>query len=129
MANHAFERDLGKRSALPSAPSMRILLLVGGVIGLCIEAAIAVYAFAVNDSGHTGAEPFVAFLYFVPLLCVAVFVLWTRHLSKRTALFSASVAIVGILLVVLLDATNMLVQYERWAKRGLPEQGSVSWLK
>jgi drug/metabolite transporter (DMT)-like permease len=108
---------------------MRALLLICGVVGLGIEAAIAVYALALNESGHTRAEPFLAFLYFVPLLCFSFFVWWKRRPMKGVAQFSAAVAVAGIFLVVLLDATNMLVQYQRWAKRGLPERGTVSWLK
>jgi drug/metabolite transporter (DMT)-like permease len=108
---------------------MRTFLLLGGVLAICLQAVIAVYAIALNDSGHTGAEPFLTFLYFGPLFCLSLFAWWKKRVLKRTAQFSAAAAIAGILLVVLLDVTNMLVQYQRWAKRGLPERGTVSWLK
>ncbi len=107
---------------------MRNRLLIGGVIGLCIEAAVILTAYAVRDGGHIGEDPFATFLYFVPLLIVSIRVLLSRPEFKKAALFGTSVALSGILLVTLLDLTNMLVQYDRWAQRGLPERGTVTWL-
>jgi len=108
---------------------MGIFLLISSVIGLCIEMTIIVTAYAVRDSGHIGEEPFLTFLYFVPLLLISIFVLFKTPQFKRAALFGACVAIIGILLVTLLDATNLLVEYNRWGHRGLPERGTVSWWK
>jgi hypothetical protein len=108
---------------------MRTLLLLGGVIGLGIEVAVIFTAYAVRDGGHIAEEPFATFLFFVPLLLLSIRVLLRTPQFKKAALFGACVAMAGILLVALLDTTNLLVQYDRWAQRGLPERGTVSWWK
>ena len=108
---------------------MGTVLFIGGGIGVFIEVAVVIAVVTVADSGHIGEEPFATFWYFVPLLCVSVAAVWYAPRFRKTALFNAWVASFGIALVVLLDTTNMLVQYDRWAHRGLPEPGTVVWLE
>jgi hypothetical protein len=105
---------------------VRVFLLVSALIGLCITAAVSVYALLLSDAGHTGKDPFATFLYLVPLLLVSGVSLRRSPLLKREARFGAGVAFLGMLVVALLDATNQLVQYDRWTERGLPERGSIS---
>lgn len=100
---------------------------MSGSVGLIEVAAIAIYAFVINDSGHTAVEPFLSYLFFIPLLVISIFVWRKNHLLRRVAMLTASIALLGIVLIVVLDVTNYLVQYDRWLKRGLPDRGCITW--
>jgi hypothetical protein len=90
-----------------------------GVIAITI---IAGYA-ARNSSGHTGWEPFTSLILFVPLAVVGAVSLALR--SRFTGIagpsaFALAVGLAGVVLIVCLDRTNRLVQYDRWIQRGMP---------
>jgi len=91
-------------------------LRFASVVGFLAIIAIAWYAI-INSSGHTGWEPFTSLVLFVPLAVVGAVSL---KKSGRPAAFALGIGLAGISLVVCLDQTNRLVQYERWIKRGMP---------
>jgi len=107
---------------------MSILLSVFSVISACVVIAVSMFAFSPTNSGHIGSEPFLMFLYFIPVLCVSIIDRIKSHKFNRISTFNISLAIIGILLIVVFDLANMIVQYDRWAQRGLPGKGDISWL-
>src|SRR5215212_6308594 len=94
-------------------------LAASGVVAIAL---IGGYA-ASNSSGHTGWEPFTSLILFVPLVVVGAFCFAMRHRFKgitRASMCALVVGLAGIALVVTLDHTNRLVQYDRWIHRGMP---------
>jgi len=105
---------------------MRRLLLLGlwssVAVGVIAVALIAGYA-ARNGSGHTGWEPFTSFILFVPLAIVGAICFSMRHRFAgiaRPGVCALVVGLAGVALIITLDRTNRLVQYERWIQRGHP---------
>ncbi len=91
-------------------------------LGVISIALIAGYA-ARNSSGHTGWEPFTSLILFVPLAVVGAVCLAMRHRFTgiaRASVCALAVGLAGVALVVTLDRTNRLVQYDRWIHRGMP---------
>jgi len=90
-----------------------------GVIAITF---IAGYAFR-SSSGHTGWEPFTSFILFVPLALVGTvcFAMRRRFAGvARASVCALAVGLAGVALIVTLDRTNRLVQYDRWIHRGMP---------
>ena len=82
-------------------------MATGGVIlsvffGLTVIAAILVYA-NVNGSGHTAFNPYSALMVFGPV----------------TIVVGVVVGVIGSGLLVYLDRSNTLLQYEIWIQRGM----------
>ena len=102
-------------------------IATGGVIlsafsGLAVIAAILVYVI-MNDSGHTGFNPYSALMVFGPVTTAGIL-----HLSfircggiaRRCSILAVVVGIMGSGLLVYLDQSNTLLQYEIWIQRGMP---------
>lgn len=92
---------------------------------LLLLAGIVLYTMG-NASGHTGWEPFTSLAVFVPAALAGGGMLGFRRSMpevKRVGAIALAVGLAGIALVVWLDRTNRLVQYERWIRRGMPERG------
>jgi len=90
--------------------------------GLLAGVGIAAWA-AWDDSRHTGVDPWLALVLFVPvavagLAHVAVARRW--RLSRRLGLLALAVGGAGIGLLLYLDRTDALLQYEVWIERGMP---------
>lgn len=105
---------------------MRKLLLIGlwssVALGVVAIALIVGYT-ARNDSGHTGWEPFTSFILFVPLAVAGAICFSLRHRFTglaRAGVCALFVGLAGVALIITLDRTNRLVQYERWIHRGHP---------
>ena len=91
-------------------------------LGVVAIALIAGYA-ARNSSGHTGWEPFMSLVVFVPLAVVGAVCFTLRHRFAgiaRASVCALAVGLAGVALIVTLDRTNRLVQYDRWIHRGMP---------
>ena len=98
------------------------LFWAGGGLGLVAVAAILGYSL-LNSSHHTGWEPFSSFILFVPLvLCgsAAVLARSTRPALLVPGLVAILAGLLGLAVVVYLDQSNRLVQYDRWIQRGMP---------
>jgi hypothetical protein len=102
-------------------------IATGGVIlstfsGLAVIAAILVYVI-MNDSGHTGLNPYSALMVFGPVTIAGIL-----HLSfircggiaRWCSILAVVVGIMGSGLLVYLDHSNTLLQYEVWIQRGMP---------
>src|SRR5688572_9672573 len=86
------------------------------LLGVIAIGLVAGYA-ARNDSGHTGWEPFTSFILFVPLAVIGAVSLALRTRFSgiaRPGAFALAVGLAGVVLIVCLDRTNRLVQYDRW---------------
>jgi peptidoglycan/LPS O-acetylase OafA/YrhL len=92
------------------------VLRFAAALGFAAIIAMVAYA-ASHSSGHTGWEPFTTLWLFIPLAVAGAVSL---KKSGRPAAFALGIGLAGISLVVCLDQTNRLVQYERWVKRGMP---------
>ena len=92
--------------------------------GLGVSAIVLIGGYAAsNGSGHTGWEPFASFILFVPLAFIGGVLLALRGRFvgiARPSAFALAVGLAGVVLIVCLDRTNRLVQYDRWVQRGMP---------
>ncbi len=91
-------------------------------LGVVTIALIAGYAVR-NSSGHTGWEPFTSLILFVPLALVGAVCFGMRNRFTgiaRASICALAVGLAGVALIVTLDRTNRLVQYDRWIHRGMP---------
>lgn len=73
-----------------------------------------------DPTNHIGVEPLLAAVPFVILVPLA----WLARTPRRTGL-RVGLAVYGllsILAIVAADRANVLVQYDRWAHRGMPER-------
>lgn len=75
----------------------------------------------VNEPGnHVGPEPLLAIFPFLVLLAVAWLPRYRRWKAAR-ALVTAYV-LFSLLALVGIDRANVLVQYDRWVTRGMPDK-------
>lgn len=91
-------------------------------LGVVAIALIAGYA-ARNSAGHTGWEPLTSLGLFVPLAAAGTVCFALRHRFTgiaRASVCALAVGLAGVALIVALDRTNRLVQYDRWIQRGMP---------
>ncbi len=75
---------------------------------------------------HVGVEPLLAIIPFMLLLAVTWF---PRYRERRTArAIVTAYVLLSIAAVIAMDRANVLVQYDRWSRRGMPERpcGSIS---
>src|SRR5690348_3965786 len=104
------------------ARALRLGLWVSALGAVLLIAAIILYTIQ-NRSGHTGWEPFTSFVVFAPLAAAGGGLFLGRRRWPDVARASVAALVVGVTgmgLVVWLDQSNRLVQYERWLKRDMP---------
>ncbi len=105
-----------------SKKAMTVISVAAGVVGLAAVGGIVWYA-AQNDSGHTGANPWLALVVFVPAALVGVLHLVARR-HRRLPAWPGMAAMVigcgGVGLLVYLDWSNTLLEYGVWLDRGMP---------
>ena len=105
-----------------SGLAMKKLRLITGVLSLAVIAALLVYLSG-QRSGHTGVNPYLALVVFVPTVLVGAIDWFHKRTDRRAAamsLFALCAGIAGILLLVYLDRSNSLLCYETWIRRGMP---------
>ncbi len=96
--------------------------ILGSLLSLSVMLVIALYAIN-NDSGHTGLDPYLTLFLFIP---TGAFGLYYYRISRDLSLHhwpglvAIFVALAGCAVLIYLDQTNTLVQYERWIRRGMP---------
>ena len=98
-----------------------LLWLFGG-LGLNALSAVLGYAVA-NESRHTGWEPYSLLFGFVPLILGGVSAVLARRrqpVLSTPGLVAIAIGILGLLVLIYLDQSNRLVQYNRWLQRGMP---------
>ncbi len=105
-----------KETVLTIVPAVAI------VIGLIVIGTTGIYAFT-NDSGHTGVSPYLALAVFIPVVitgAVCTFVRMKVRGSLVCSLLAVLIGCGGIVLLIYLDRSNILLQYDVWLLRGMP---------
>jgi uncharacterized membrane protein AbrB (regulator of aidB expression) len=102
----------------------RLLSIASFLSGVSLVGLLA-YANA-NDSGHTSFEPYLLAGLFVATAAASLLAWWNRKRITPAIAFTGVLALAGLVTVIYLDQTNMLVQYERWLRRGMPAKGGKS---
>ncbi len=97
-------------------------MIVASLAGIAALVVIVAYTIQ-NDSGHSSFNPYLALVIFVPILAFGLaYFLSFRGTpgAKWCGILAVIVGIAGIALLVYLDRTNTLLQYEVWIHRGMP---------
>lgn len=92
---------------------------IGGLLALVVIVAYAIH----NDSGHTGVDPYCGLVVFLPVTIVGVVHIFGARrlgLPRWLGVPAAVVGCAGIALLVYLDQSNTLLQYEVWISNGMP---------
>lgn len=71
-----------------------------------------------SNSNHTSFEPWLLLVVFVPTTIFGVAAL--RAKPRLAGVFAILIGIAGIAILAYIDATNTMVQYDRWLQRGMP---------
>ncbi len=75
----------------------------------------------VHEPGnHVGPEPLLAVIPFVVVLALAWLPRYRRWKAARV--FVTVYVLISLSALVAMDRANVLVQYERWLRRGMPER-------
>lgn len=96
------------------------MLLAATLLGsLAVWAAFA-WRVITDPGNHTGIEPLWAI---VPLVLPAVVAWLPSHAEPRTLRPVVTAWVVlSVIALVAMDRANVLVQHERWIRRGMPER-------
>ena len=87
-----------------------------------LVAVIGLYALS-NTSGHTGVNLYASYVIFMPAVILGIVIVAVAGFRKQLLLpgiFLFAGGMLGILLVLYLDQSNTLMQYDTWIKRGMP---------
>jgi hypothetical protein len=98
------------------------VILIALMAGIVTIAVIAINVLQ-DACVHTAVDPYAALAVFIPVLLVGiveVILLKRRGLPIWPGILTTAVGCIGILLLLFLDRTNTLVQYEVWLQRGMP---------
>lgn len=98
---------------------LTVLSLLAAVGSLAVFTTLLLYMRG-NDSNHTGWEPWLLSIFFAPTGIVGI-VAFLRGSSRLGALLACCLGFGGIAFLFYIDHFNVMVQYDRWAERGMPE--------
>lgn len=107
---------------MSSSTMATVVMISAALVGACTLAGIVTYTIQ-NDSGHTGVNPYSAMVVFVPVTVtglVHVLALRRRQTWKWPGTMALAVGLAGVALLIYLDTSNTLLQYEVWLHRGMP---------
>lgn len=95
-------------------------MLVAALMASLLVWAAFVERIVRDPANHIGPEPLLAVIPFVVLLAVA----WLRRYGrwKATRVLVTAYVVLSLSALVAMDRANVLVQYERWLRRGMPER-------
>jgi hypothetical protein len=100
--------------------SWRGLLGLGCGLGLVLFWGLVALRIATDSGNHIGVN----LLWILPLALVAMLAgaLWRAGQFRRTGMALLVLGLLTVVGVVLLDRLNVLVEYEAWLDRGMPER-------
>ena len=99
---------------------MKFIARITGICGTAAITLILLYL-QINRSGHTGLNPYLANVVFIPaLIAGCVSLISRRGDTLRDGIVSLFAGAAGITLLIWLDRSNTLLQYETWIRRGMP---------
>ena len=102
--------------------TISIVALTASFLGISAIALIVIYAVD-NQTGHTAMDPYLALVVFMPVLATGstgIAILKKRQLPLWPCTLAIATGCIGIMLLLYLDKTNTLLQYDIWLKRGMP---------
>ena len=101
-------------------PKFALWFLV--IVGFGIVIALMGYVL-INPSHHTAWNPYALYIVLIPLFVIGL-ISSVVHRNKWPQLVPALLLILaslaGLVLILVLDKTNHLLQYEEWVRRGMP---------
>lgn len=92
------------------------------MIGSAAIVALAAWGFG-NTSGHTSIDPALTLIVFLPVLITGLVYRYAGSDGRRGKLWgtlAVFAGLAGILLLLYLDWSCTLLQYETWIERGMP---------
>jgi hypothetical protein len=100
--------------------SWRGLLGLGSGLGLVLFWGLVAFRVAVDSGNHTSVNV----LWAIPLALVAMLAgaLWRAAQLRRAGMALLVLGLLTVVGVVLLDRLDVLVEYEAWLERGMPER-------
>ena len=95
-------------------------MIVAALVASLLVWAALIERIVHQPANHVGPEPLLAAIPFVALLAVA----WLRRYRrwKTTRVLVTAYVLLSLSALVAMDRANVLVQYERWLRRGMPER-------
>lgn len=94
---------------------------LSGTLLLTIAVWAALLERIVSDpTNHVGVEPLLAVVPFLIVVSLSWLTKVPRHAGLRAGV--TVYALLSIVAIVGVDRANVLVQYDRWAERGMPER-------
>lgn len=94
---------------------------LGAALLLTVATWAALLGRIISDpTNHVGVDPLIAVLPFLILVSLSWLTKVPRHAGLRSG--HTVYALLSILAIVGVDHANVLVQYDRWAERGMPER-------
>lgn len=121
-----FNEDLDRKAIIFKLVAAAKLLMVAAVLAF-----FNLYALFLNETNHTGFDPKI-FIYFFTFwiiidisLVVAVFLGKLPKGSTFHIISSALIAVIGILNVMHFMELGVILGYEEWVARGMPEKPAL----
>ena len=83
------------------------------------------YIFLISNSNHTGFDTYILIYFNIIILLIDLLLLifFQKKMDKPGIFIAICIIIISfssILNVIIFDKYNVMVQYDRWAKRGMP---------
>lgn len=110
---------------MQALPAMRLfsfkgLLGLGSGLGLILFWGLVALRISLDPVNHIG----VSLLLVVPLAVVAMLAggLWLPTQRRRAGVMLLVLGLLTVVSVVLIDRLNILVEYETWLERGMPDR-------
>jgi hypothetical protein len=99
--------------------ALRILAWTGSVLSACVIWETVTYIRS-SDSNHTGVDPWLLAVVFIPTVVLGVVAVKGRR-AILTGLVALLIGAGGLAMLTYIDRTNTMIYYERWLDRGMPD--------
>lgn len=98
---------------------MKILLRIVNATGVALLGLFILYTIT-NTTGQTAFNPYWGLLFFIPQALLGIWIIFfsaDKHHTYRYSAIALLVGLAGIALLVYLDTSNTLVEYNTWLQR------------
>ena len=105
----------------PQARISRLLAVLSWLAAVGSLAVLTVFLLYMrgNDCNHTGLEPWLLSIFFVPTGIVGI-AAFLRGSSRWGSLLAFCVGFGGMAFLFYIDHFNVMLEYGRWIERGIP---------
>jgi TctA family transporter len=90
-----------------------------GAVVSAMVLALLIEIVRTHEGNHTGADPWMAAVVFLPSTALGIVVL-KRDRFRRMALAAVLIGLSGLGYLWYIDHTNTMLSYTRWIQRGMP---------